>query len=169
MKQGPVWNFSLRVSSCSSRGLLGIHSSGGCLIQTRSDSTEHARQSDTQQYWWSSMKQSSAGLCSVSFTWQILFPWCCWDLKIVRSDLVLHLFFESKQFSPPYKEGWSCMVAGLLGLGDDKGWMSRLLCLYPLSFLFIWMIASRWASSGLLAVSDRLCSSPSAVFASKFL
>ena len=60
------------------------------------------------------------------------------------------------------------MVVGLLGLGEDKGWTLGLLCLCPLCLPFICMIALCWASSGLLAISDRLCSSPSVVFANKF-
>lgn len=165
MKQGPAWNFFPRASSCSSRGLSGIHLCGGCLIQTRKESTELARQNDTQN----GPQWSSAGFCSVYFMWHRLFPWCCWDIKIMGSVLVLHLFFEGKRFFPHYREGWSHMVVGLLGLGHDKAWMSWWLCICSLCLPLICMIALCWASSGLLAISDRLCSIPNVIFAHKFL
>lgn len=59
--------------------------------------------------------------------------------------LVLQLFFEGKRFSTPYREGWSWMVAGFLGLRDDQGWMLGLLCLCPPCLPFVQMKASHHA------------------------
>lgn len=91
------------------------------------------------------------GVAETSRSWDWVFYIC-----FLKVNISFHLL----------KECWR-MIVGLLGLGDDKCWMSGLLCLCSACLPFICMVTLCWASDGLLETSDRLCRSPSVLFANR--